>query len=150
MFKKPDIKGRGRTGIISKPISSIRIVMEEKTPADFYKLMLQGKTPPGMSALFRRMLYHNKADFEQLQASSHLLTSAGRYYRRTQFKRLVQLVQKEYRKRGISMHAHKIERNLLERATAAFIRSRDEINKRNLLEKQSARTQHFEKNYKKQ
>lgn len=57
MFKKPDIKGRGRTGVIKKPICSIRIVLEEKTPADFYKLMLQGRTPTGLSALFRRMLY---------------------------------------------------------------------------------------------
>ena len=135
MFKKPDIKGRGRTGIISKPISSIRIVLEEKTATDYYKMMLSGKTPPGMSALFRRMLYQNKADFEHIQASSHMLSSAGRYYRRTQFKRLVQLVQKEYRKRGITMAAGKIERNLLERSAAAFTKARDEVNKRSLLAK---------------
>ena len=98
LFKKPDIKGRGKTGLIKKPKCSMRLVMEEKTPSDFFKLMLSGKTPAGLSALFRRMLYQNKANFEQIRQSSYMLTSKGRYYRRTQFRRLVQLVQKEYRK----------------------------------------------------
>mmetsp|Transcript_28324 Transcript_28324/g.37816 ORF Transcript_28324/g.37816 Transcript_28324/m.37816 type:complete len:240 (+) Transcript_28324:111-830(+) len=82
MYKTADIKGRGRTGMIRKPLSSIRIVMEEKTPKDFYKMMLKGDTPPGLSALFRRMLYQNKADFDHIRSISHMLTSKGRYYRR--------------------------------------------------------------------
>ena len=40
LHKKPDIKGRGRTGIISKPVSNMRIVMAEKSIADFYCMML--------------------------------------------------------------------------------------------------------------
>ena len=95
-YKAPDIKGRGKCGTIRKPKSSVRIVLEERSPAEFYKMMLKGETPMGMSAVFRRMMYQNKGDFEHLQRSSHLLTSAGRRYRRVQFKRLVQLVQKEY------------------------------------------------------
>ena len=31
VYKAPDIKGRGRTGIIRKPKCSMRIVLEEKT-----------------------------------------------------------------------------------------------------------------------
>ena len=67
----------------------MRIVLEEKTEADFYKMMLKGESPPGLSALFRRVLYQNKADFENIRQTSHLLTSKGRYYRRVQFRRLV-------------------------------------------------------------
>mgnify|MGYP000956851958 CR=1 FL=1 len=53
--------------------------------------------------------------------ASHMLTSKGRTYRKVQFRRLVQSVQKEYRKRGIVMRAAKIERNLLERAASNFV-----------------------------
>ena len=42
VFKVPDIKGRGRCGIIRKPKCSMRIVLEEKTPEQFYALMLKG------------------------------------------------------------------------------------------------------------
>ena len=57
MLKKPDIKGRGRTGVIRKPLCSMRMVLEEKNPAEFYKMMLKGETPVGLAALFRRMVY---------------------------------------------------------------------------------------------
>ena len=70
---------------------------------EFYKMMLKGETPPGLAALFRRMVYQNKADFEHIKDVSHMLTSNGRRYRRVQFRRLVQSLQKEYMKRGIRM-----------------------------------------------
>ena len=62
--KKPDIKGRGRSGVIRKPLCNVRMVFEEKTAADFYKMMLKGETPQGLSALFRRIIYQNKGDFD--------------------------------------------------------------------------------------
>ncbi len=40
LFRKPDIKGRGRTGVIKVPVCSMRITLEEKSPAEFYKLTL--------------------------------------------------------------------------------------------------------------
>lgn len=57
LYKAPDIKGRGKTGLIRKPKCSMRIVLEEKTAADFYKMMLKGDTPTGLAAIFRRMVY---------------------------------------------------------------------------------------------
>lgn len=44
-----------------------------------------------------------------------MTTSKGRHYRKTQFKRLVQLVEKEYQRKGIAVNRFKIERNLLEK-----------------------------------
>lgn len=150
LFKKPDIKGRGRTGLIRKPVCSMRLCLEEKSAAEFFKLTVKGETPPGLSGVFRKMLYQNKGDFEHVKASSHMLTSNGRRYRRVQFRRLILQVQKEYRSRGINMRTHKIERNLLEKVGAIFQQKRDLIKQRGLLAKKSARSQHFEKNYKKQ
>ena len=103
LHKKPDIKGRGRTGVIRKPLSSIRIVLAEKSISDFYKMMLVGEASPGLAAFFRRMVFHNKADFEHIRQTSHLLSARGRRYRRVQFRRLVQYVRKEYKRRGVFM-----------------------------------------------
>jgi len=47
------------------------------------------------------------------------------------------------------MREDKIERNLLEKAAASFTVQKEQIKQRGLLNKQSDRTQHFEKNYNK-
>jgi len=64
--KKIDIKGRGRQGVIKVPKSSITITLQEKSAQDFYKLVMQGKTPPGISMTMRKMLYQNDADLQQV------------------------------------------------------------------------------------
>jgi hypothetical protein len=99
--------------------------------------------------MFRRMLYQNDADFNTVQKLSYLTTSQGRYYRRVQFKRLVQLVQKEQQKQGVDMKKDKIERNLLEKAAAEFIESRKGKTEERMLTNRTSRQAHFEKNYKK-
>ncbi len=81
--KKMDIRARGKFGMIHAPISSITITLEEKSQADFYKMMVSGKAPPAIGHMFRKMLYQNDADFERVQKLSHITTSQGRYYRRT-------------------------------------------------------------------
>ena len=102
-------------GIIRVPKSSIKIVLEEKTLEDFYKMMLQGKCPAGMGQLLRTMLVQSDADFERVKRLSFMTTSKGRHYRKTQFKRLVQLIEKEYQQKGVAVNRFKIERNLLEK-----------------------------------
>jgi ribosomal protein L22 len=119
--KKMDIKGRGRTGLIQVPKCDLVVTLEEKQPADYYKMVMKGETPQGVASTIRKMMYQNNADLATVQAMSHLTTSEGRYYRRTQFKRLVQMVKSEYQARGISMKEDKIERNLLEKATGEFL-----------------------------
>lgn len=56
LFKKIDIKGRGRMGIIKVPECNMKLVLEEKHPLDYYKLLLKGECPPGMSDLLKQML----------------------------------------------------------------------------------------------
>lgn len=62
--KKMDIRARGKFGMMHQPISSIRVVLEEKSPADFFKMMLKGECPPTMGHVFRKMLYQSDANFE--------------------------------------------------------------------------------------
>ena len=147
--KKMDIKGRGRTGLIQVPKCDLVVTLEEKQPADYYKMVMKGETPQGIASTIRKMMYQNNADLATVQAMSHLTTSEGRYYRRTQFKRLVQMVKSEYQARGISMKEDKIERNLLEKATGEFLQLQSEAKQRNLLTSRAARQEIFEKNYKK-
>lgn len=90
--KKIDIKARGKFGMMHAPISHITVVLEEKSAADFYKMVVTGKTPAAVGHVFRKMLYQNDADFDRVRALSHMTTSSGRHYRRTQFKRMVQLL----------------------------------------------------------
>ena len=95
------------------------------------------------------MLYQNDADFNTVQKLSYLTTSKGRYYRRRQFQRLVQLVQKEHQKQGVEMKKEKIERNLLEKAAAEFLEARKGKGEQRMLSNKTTRQAHFEKNYKK-
>jgi hypothetical protein len=87
--KKIDIKGRGKHGMITGNQSSVSITLEEKQPADFYRMILLGKTPPGLAWMMRRMLYQNQMNFYAVKQMSHMTTSKGRRYRRLQFQRLV-------------------------------------------------------------
>lgn len=87
--KKIDIKARGKFGMMHAPRCHITVILEEKSAADFYKMIIAGNCPPTMGHSFRKMLFQNDADFERVKALSHLTTSKGRYYRRVQFKRLI-------------------------------------------------------------
>jgi ribosomal protein L22 len=55
--KKIDIKGRGKMGMIKVPKSSITITLEERSPQDYYKMIMRGDTPPGIAATYRKLLY---------------------------------------------------------------------------------------------
>lgn len=147
--KKMDIRARGKFGIIHAPISHITVILEERSPVDFYKQMISGNAPASLGYMFRRMLYQNDADFNTVQKLSYLTTSQGRYYRRRQFQRLVQLVQKEQQKQGVEMRKEKIERNLLEKAAAEFIEQNKGKAEQRMLTNRTSRQAHFEKNYKK-
>jgi hypothetical protein len=72
---KIDIRARGKFGIIHAPKCSVRITLEEKSPEDFFKMMLTGSCPPAIGHIFRRMLYQSDADFEKVKELSHLTTS---------------------------------------------------------------------------
>jgi ribosomal protein L22 len=43
--KKMDIRARGKFGIIYAPISHITVILEERSPVDFYKQMISGNAP---------------------------------------------------------------------------------------------------------
>ena len=64
--KKLDIKGRGKMGIIKVPKTKINLVLEEKHPQEYYKMLLKGECPPGMADLLKKMLSHSQANFEQV------------------------------------------------------------------------------------
>ena len=80
---------------------------------------------------------------------AHITTSEGRYYRRQQFQRLIQLVKKEYQQRGVEMSERKIERNLLEKAARDFVEVQSSEREQRLMTSRAQRQELFDKNYKK-
>jgi len=80
--RKIDIRARGKFGMIHAPRSTVTVILEERSPADFYKMVVTGNCPPTLGHTFRKMLYQNDADFERVKALSHMTTSRGRYYRK--------------------------------------------------------------------
>lgn len=148
LYKKLDIKGRGKMGIIRVPKCSVQVVLEEKPLLDFYKLMLQGKAPSGTAHLYRTILVQSDADFEQVQKLSFLTTSRGRHYRKTQFKRLVNLIEAEHKKKGLPMNREKIERNILEKTAQDWVDKTRNFENKALFSKRSVRQEMFDKNYK--
>ena len=82
LFKKMDIKGRSRMGIIRVPKSSIKVVLEEKPLIDYYKMMLKGDCPPQLAQLFKTAMVQSDADFKQIRSTSYMTTSQGRRYRK--------------------------------------------------------------------
>ena len=83
MFKKLDIKGRSRMGIIRVPKCSVKLVIEEMHPVDYYKMMVKGNSPPGMGRVMKTLLAQSEADFDKVKELSYMTTSRGRYYRKT-------------------------------------------------------------------
>lgn len=51
--KKLDIRARGKFGIIHSTISSITVILEEKSPAEFFKMMITGNCPPTIGYIFK-------------------------------------------------------------------------------------------------
>ena len=102
--KMIDIKARGKTGVIHRPKSSLVVILEERPIKKMIEEVLVGNTPPCIGEVFRRRLFKTNANFDDLRRYSFMTTSRGRYYRRIQFKRLILLTQKNYQKKGMSLH----------------------------------------------
>eukprot|EP00826_Nyctotherus_ovalis_P036042 TRINITY_DN3159_c0_g2_i5.p1 TRINITY_DN3159_c0_g2~~TRINITY_DN3159_c0_g2_i5.p1 ORF type:complete len:188 (-),score=65.22 TRINITY_DN3159_c0_g2_i5:52-615(-) len=85
-FKRMDIRAKGKTGIRRTPSSSIRIILEEKSLEDLYKLNISGHCPPGLAAVTRKALIETSADFEQVAKAAYITTARGRFEQRKKFK----------------------------------------------------------------
>ena len=89
LLKKVDIKGRTKMGFIKKPKCSIKLVLEEKPIKEFYKMIVTGNTPPAIASQLKTILVQSEANLSTIHRMNGMLTSRGRSYHRTQFKRLV-------------------------------------------------------------
>lgn len=58
-------------------------------------------------------------------------------------------MEKEYQKKGLVMKRSKIERNLLEKASAEFLETKKQRDDQRLINSRSTRQAHYEKTYKK-
>ena len=49
LYKKLNIMGRSRMGVIRVPKCSVKLVLEEKPNEEFIKMIISGKTPQGFA-----------------------------------------------------------------------------------------------------
>jgi len=147
--KKIDIKAKGMMGIIRRPKSSLTIIMHEKPLEHMIKESMIGKTPPGIGSIFRKRLYESNADFQDLRRYSFMLSSRGRYYRRTQFNRSVTLAQREYQRKGLRIPRKQIEKYMLEKQMQIIVKERKDIQALNERNAVLDRKKYFEENYEK-
>jgi len=147
--KKLEIKGRGKMGVQTKPISSLTVRLEERPMEFMIRDVLSGEADPGIGHAMRQQLFQANADYEDIKKFSHFLTSKGRYYRRTQFKRLVEKISKEKASQGQPVRKSKIEEYLLNTEVAKIMEARIRDETAELMERKSDRMAHFEENYKK-
>lgn len=136
-------------GTIRKPKCSVRIVLEEKPNEEFYKMIISGKCPPGVAHQLKTVLVQSEANLSTLHKMNPLLTSRGRYYRRTQFKRMVKLVVSDYKRKGQPVNKQKVERNLLEKTIYHYVEQQKALQNKTLISNRSERQALFDKNYQK-
>lgn len=127
--RRMDIRARGKTGVRRTPISSIRIVLEEKTLTELYKLLISGNCPPGLAARQRKNLIENGAGVEEIFKQTHITTARGRFEQRRRFKRELKVVhEKMCRETGKQLAlsvTNKIYMNQLGRTYSKGIRERN-------------------------
>lgn len=146
-FKKLDIRARGKMGMIRVPKSKITVILEEKPFKELFKLMLMGQTPPAVAEAFRLQLFQKDADLPELQKMAHVTTAQGRFYRKEQFERLVQMVEQEYQSRGLFPRKKQIIRNLLEKEASKFIEKMEEKESASVVSTKSERQKMYEEAY---
>jgi len=144
MFKKLEIKGRSRMGMQRIPKCSIKLVVEEKPLKDFYIMMLKGECPQGFSDMLRSVAIQSNADFEALSKMQFMLTSQGRQYRKLQFKRLCQFIEKDFRRKGMTVNRKVIKRNVLAKIAKEWTKSSEQLQDRMVFQDRSSRQQTFD------
>ena len=55
--RKIDIRARGKFGIMRPVRSSVTVILEEKSAADFYKMLMKGECPPTVGQIAKKLLY---------------------------------------------------------------------------------------------
>jgi len=147
MQKKIDIKGRSKMGIILVPKCHVKLVIEEKPLEEYYELLLKGECPASISTMMRTMLVQSEAQFETVQKMNFMLTSKGRQYRKLQFKRLCQFVEKEFRKVGHPVNKKIIERNILAKVSKEWATNSRHLQDRMVFGQRSDRQAIFNAGY---
>ena len=86
----------GKSGILKRDFSRVKITLEEKSPEQIFKLFITGQAPNGLVKLWRQYFQENDYDLEDIRKFQFVLTSKGRQQRRLMIKRRAQKMQDDF------------------------------------------------------
>jgi hypothetical protein len=111
--KIPHQRAKGRMVFITKHWSRLNLVFKRIDAVEASQHILTGKSDPTYAYYNRQYLFLSNASLQEIKSKSHITTSRGRLYRRTQFNRMITLLRERYSKRtGTLLSKQVIEENL--------------------------------------
>ena len=111
---------KGRAGRLNRDWVKFVVNLEEKPANQFFKLMIGGKCPPGLAAVYKKNLLMDDADLEPVRSLYFLLTAQGRHRRKIMIRRKAYMRMKEYETRGVFVTHRIMEEKILEEESQMF------------------------------
>jgi hypothetical protein len=109
----PHQRAKGRMVFITKHWSRLNLVFKRIDAVEASRHILTGKSDPTYAFLTRQYLFLTNSSLREIKNKSHITTSRGRLYRRTQFKRMITLLRERYSQRmGVLLSREAVEEHL--------------------------------------
>jgi ribosomal protein L22 len=98
---KMEMRARSKFGIRNKPYCHITIRLKKITPNKLFADAIMGNSSFVFSNFMKSLLFQNKLQFQALKDLSFMTASRSKHYRRTQLKRMILLIRKFLKGKGI-------------------------------------------------
>jgi len=111
---------KGVAGRLRKDWSQFVIHLEEKPAKKFFKMMIGGRCPAGLAAIYKKNLIESDANYEDVRKLQFLLTPQGRHRRRIMIRRRAYIRKQEFDAKGVFVTMRTMEAKILEEDAVSF------------------------------
>jgi hypothetical protein len=111
---------KGVAGRLNRDWSQFVINLEEKPAKKFFKMMIGGKCPAGLAAIYKKNLIESDANLEDVRKLQFLLTPQGRHRRRVMIRRRAYIRKQDYDAKGVFVTIRTMEEKILEEDSLQF------------------------------
>ena len=109
----PSPRAKGKVDRIFRSLSKLYVHIEKVSAEKYFENVATGRADISFAKNFRKLLFMNNAPLKTIKAFSFITTARGRYYRKTQFDRLVIFLRdKYYKEKGIKLNTEIIRDQL--------------------------------------
>lgn len=118
--RKIRYQARGRGYSTYRDFCVFKVTVTEKPIKEFYRMMIEGKSPSYITYLMREYLTKKDSDFEEVRKLQPFLTAKGRQQQRLMFKRRVLSKWLEYKRAGHFVRLRHVKDMVMETEIADF------------------------------